>query len=61
MTPTLYHCERHADGTCPHKDQTCHLRIPHPHGNDDPVSLWCAVPSGKSVKIRCVPVGKGEK
>ena len=61
MTPTLYHCARHADGTCPHKTDGCPYRKPHEHGaHTGPVRLWCAVPNGKTEMIRCVAVRKGE-
>jgi len=61
MNEKLYHCERHADGTCPHKTDGCKYRIPHEHGaHTGPVSLWCAVPNGKTEMIRCVAVRKGE-
>ena len=58
--PTLYHCARHADGTCPHKTDGCHYRIPHEHGaHTGPVRLWCSVPQGKTEMIDCVPVKEG--
>ena len=60
MTPTLYHCE-HSDNGCHHPDSACPYRRPHEHLKDGPVSLWCACGNGKSVKMRCVEIGKGEK